>query len=84
MAKPTINGRIEYEIASLVATGLPLSSAARIAGISPYTVTDWYVQGAKPNAKPHWARFRESVDHARLEHRRQVQFRLEELRGRLD
>ena len=84
MARPTITGELEYEIAALVATGVPLSSAARIAGVAPRTATDWFVQGRKPDAKAHWARFAASIEAARAEHRRQVMVRLEMLRGQLD
>jgi hypothetical protein len=84
VARPTLTRRTEHQIAALVATGVPLSTAARIVGVPPATVTDWFVLGRKKDAKPHWRRFSEAVEDARREHRRQVMVRLEELRGRLD
>jgi hypothetical protein len=84
VAHPTINGRLEHEIAALVATGLPLSTAARMAGIAPRTVRDWLHQGQQPDAAPHWAQFAESIEFARAEHDQAVLLRLAQLRGRLD
>ena len=84
MAHPTISGKVEYEICALVETGVPLSTAARIAGVPPRTARDWLHLGQRPGAAPHWRRFAESIEFARREHDRQVLVRLEELRGQLD
>ena len=84
MAHPTISGRVEHEICALVSVGCPLRTAARLVGVAPRTVTDWYVLGRKPGAKPHWAEFAESIEFARREHDQQVALRLAQLRGQLD
>jgi hypothetical protein len=84
VARPTINGQLEHEICALVATGVPLSTAARIAGVQPRLAREWLGYGRKPDAKPHWREFSESIDAARREHHRQVLVRLEQMRGLLD
>jgi hypothetical protein len=84
VAHPTITGKVEHEIASLVAAGLPLSTAARMAGVPPRTARDWLHIGQQPGAAEHWRQFAESIEFARAEHEHAVALRLAGLRGRLD
>ena len=84
MAHPTLTGRLEHEICALISLGVPLRTAARMIGVCPRTVTDWYVLGRKPGAKPHWQEFAESIEVARAEHDQAVRLRLAALRGELD
>jgi hypothetical protein len=76
----SLNGRVEHEICSLVALGVPFMTAARLAHVNPRTARDWYVLGGASDAAEHWRRFRESVDVARVEHAQAVAGRLAELR----
>jgi hypothetical protein len=79
-----LNGRIEHEIASLVSTGLPLSTAARLAGIEPRLARKWLHWGQQPDAAAHWQEFAESIKAARVEHDQEVVLRLARLRGHFD
>ena len=82
MAHPTLTRRVEHEIATLISTGVPLSTAARLVGVPPRTARDWLHQGQQPHAAAHWARFAESVASARAEHEHAVALRLAQLHGR--
>ena len=83
LRRGALNGRIEHEIAALISTGLPLSTAARLAGVPPRTARDWLHLGQQPDAAKHWQQFAASVASARLKHDQQVALRLARLRGRL-
>lgn len=78
----TLTHRVEHEICTLVAAGVPLNTAARAVGIPPDRVRKWVELGRRPNAPAHWARFVESVEAARVEHAHEALLRLAKLRGR--
>lgn len=80
MAHPTLTPAIEHAICVLVSEGVPLTTAARMAGVPPRTVRTWMVYGRQEDAAEHWIRFRDSVLAARTEHRMTIQLRLEQLR----
>jgi hypothetical protein len=80
----SISPRIEFEICSLIATGCPLSVAAKLCGANPRTARQWLTRGRAADAPEYLVRFAESVQDARLEHARQVAARLAAVRGRLD
>jgi len=79
-AHSTISGKATHEIAALVATGVPLSTAARVAGVPRTTAHSWVCYGRKPGAPEH-AQFAEAIQDARMEHAQAVVLRLAQLRG---
>ena len=74
---------IEHGLCDLLALGVPFERAAQELGLPRATAKHWLTLGHSPGAGPHWRRFAESVDAAKLEREFVVQQRLAELRRRL-